>query len=175
MQDRNLTVSGVINAPFFMAGTTGQKLGEATPPQESVLKGTPLEGTVVEQLYKNVPSKNNGFELESDKGHYTFLSPKDITDRNVFDGKMFDIFIKYWGMGHVFVYYFVPATGMFCMREDGGSNGWEREDHYNKYSSDEYQPSSFPKYGDMEKNDQIKMNVQYTLKEMMSLIYPDWE
>jgi hypothetical protein len=160
--------TGVIDAPFFMPSLEGKTTEDDV--DYGVLKGTLLEGTIVEGLYRGVKSKENGFSFEVNKAPFTFLSSDEIVKRNVFGGKMCDIFITYAGMGWVYVFYYIPKTGMFAQRMDGGSNGYDRQDNYNRFKSDEFDPTSFPKFDGDLKTSKVEENVQYTLEQLLTLL-----
>ena len=69
---------------------------------------------------------------------FTFLSLKEIKERADNFSHFLDLGLSYIGMGHVKVLSVSKKDGLFFFRNDGGSNGYEREDNYNKYK--DYQP-----------------------------------
>ena len=163
--------TGVIDAPFFdpvLNGKTTEDLEDY-----HVLKDTPLEGTIVERLYLGVKDKSNGFTFEVNGRSFTFLSPDEIVKRDVFNGKMYDIFLTYGGMGWIHVYYYIPSTGQFGCRMDGGSSDWDRQANYEQFSSDSYDPSSFPKFKGDTDTAKIQSKVQYSLIELLKLLKND--
>lgn len=160
--------TGVIDAPFFIPVLDGKTTEDDV--NYGVLKGTPLEGTIVEILYRGVKDKNNGFTFEINGEPFSFLSPNEIIERDVFGGKMYDLFVIYEGMGYVNVFFYIPKTKMFAYRLDGGSNGYDREDNYNMFKSNEYDPASFPKFEGDPETDELEENIQYTLEQLLILL-----
>ena len=136
-----------------------------------VFDNTPLKNTIVEQLYLGIKDPSNGFTFEVNGMSISFLSPNEIMKRNVFNGKMYDVFIIYAGMGWVKAFYYVPLTNMFGFRMDGGSNGYDREENYKEYSSDEFNPSKFEVFdSSIHSKSQIKENIRYPLDELLKIL-----
>lgn len=175
-----ITKTGALHAAFFLApkadvtgsadATDAAAEGAAKSPDddvrtESPFAGTALEDTILEEFYfaSGVTSENNGFETNG----ITFFSPAEIAERDVFGGKFYDVGIQYRGMGYVLAFAFIPSTSKFFARMDGGSNDWDREINFKKYSANAYDPSKFPVHAG--KVDGIKEDVQYTVEQLKVL------
>lgn len=79
-----------------------------------------------------------GNDKEISVNQFTFLSLDEIIKRSENYEYILDIGVIYMGMGHIEVLSMSKKDGKFFFRMDGGSNGYEREDNYNKYKN--YQP-----------------------------------
>uniref|UniRef100_A0A6C0E3K8 Uncharacterized protein n=1 Tax=viral metagenome TaxID=1070528 RepID=A0A6C0E3K8_9ZZZZ len=121
----------------------------------------------------------NGFKL----GYWNFLSVSDIRQyENMYLYKMIDIATKYIGMGHYAVLSYIPETKNYCVRNDGGSNDYERQDNYEKYENNNYQPADFEIYTKTctlrllsyfcinINNDVFEENKQYDFNSMLILL-----
>lgn len=165
---KKILTTRVLDMPGFDPEITGQTTEDEK--DYGVLKDTPLANTIVEKLYLGIKNKDNGFTFEENGTEFTFLSPTEIMERNVFNGKMFDIFITYLGMGHAIVFYYIPKTGLFSFRQDGGSNDYDRADNYEHYNSESFDPSSFPTVdGDLETHEPDN-EFQYTIEQLLTLL-----
>jgi hypothetical protein len=80
-------------------------------------------------------------QITTDNG-WTLFSLKQIYQRYVDNinamesggGSLWiDIGLVYRGLGHVLTLRMDIRNGELFMQPDGGSNGWEREEYYNKY------------------------------------------
>ena len=80
-------------------------------------------------LFRIFSNKNAEIKIKN----MTILSPYQIIkDKNNYK-YILNIAIIYCGMGHISVLTMDKNTKKFFFRPDGGSNGYEREDYYNKY------------------------------------------
>lgn len=77
----------------------------------------------------------NNLNNEIYANNWTFFSVKTILDRyntckadNVYT---IDIALKYFGMGWIRIMFYDPILNTFNIRDDGGSNGFDREINYN--------------------------------------------
>ena len=132
-----------------------------------------MVGTSLRDIYRDLTDPDHGFVL----GEWSFLSAKEIAERSEsYKPKMLDIGVKYLGMGHVIVISYIPGTDRFFLRRDGGSNGWEREEYYNKYSDSKFVPSEIPVYARTQTNKELRepMSVQYSYRDLMHMIDPSW-
>ena len=73
----------------------------------------------------------------------TFLSLnriKEMSEKYRSHGQddFIDIIIKYAGMGHYVVYSWNKKHMKYVIRYDGGSNGYERDENYDKYIVNKY-------------------------------------
>ena len=74
-----------------------------------------------------------GENKEYQINEFTFFTLKEIQKRMNNYNHFFDIGLKYAGMGHIIVLSYHPQSKKFFFRHDGGSNGYEREEHRNFY------------------------------------------
>lgn len=82
----------------------------------------------IQQMYKIIGDPDKEVYI----GYWTIMSLNDVIDRfkNLKDKKqerVFDIALRYAGMGHVDILSCDLKTHKLFMRHDGGSNGWERQ------------------------------------------------
>ena len=85
--------------------------------------------TTLSMLFRIFSNKNAEIKIKN----MTILSPYQIIkDKNNYK-YILNIAIIYCGMGHISVLTMDKNTKKFFFRPDGGSNGYEREDYYNKY------------------------------------------
>lgn len=180
--------SAVIDAPFFTTQETNvdyMDVDENTEIKNNVLScvNSSLLGPELYDIYSIIKNPDHGFNI----GSMVFLSPKEIAERqNIFSPKMIDIGLMYMGMGYACVLSYVPKNGTFVVRLDGGSNGYDREDFYKTYKSDEYDPTQFPYNfkNDTSENDEtrpfvcdspFRKNTQYTYSELMEILNKSFE
>lgn len=83
-------------------------------------------------IYLTLGADNIEFNLDN----YIFFSLSDLEERyNTYvdagQTRICDLAHTYMGMGHVKVLSFDIASKMIYYRHDGGSNGWDRESHWN--------------------------------------------
>lgn len=68
--------------------------------------------------------------------NWTILSHDNIIDiynnHKAENINVIDIALLYLGMGHVQIIFYDPIQNLLFSRHDGGSNGWDREDCFNK-------------------------------------------
>ena len=115
-------------------------------------------------LYLAVRKPNTEFSLNN----YTFFSLNDLEKRyQIFcdsgQTRVCDLAHTYLGLGHIKVLSFDIASKQIYARHDGGSNGWDRDEHWkfsktldpSCYQEDLYQLDSFLK-GVID-DDKIKM------------------
>ena len=82
----------------------------------------------IQRMYKIIGDPDKEVYI----GYWTIMSLNDVIDRfkNLKDPKqerVFDIALRYAGMGHVDILSCDLKTHKLFMRHDGGSNGWERQ------------------------------------------------
>lgn len=135
-------------------------------------------GPSFKQLYKSISEFN-----ENNNNNIRILSLGKVKKgMNTYEGKMIDVGTCYLGMGHFIMISYVPATDNFIFRRDGGSNGLEAEDYYNKYSAKTYSPKNLPLLRDSKDVTRdslfvifpwlslIKFEAQYNYDEMANLV-----
>jgi hypothetical protein len=150
-------------------------------------------GPSIRDIYRGLQDPDHGFIVNK----WTFLSAIEIDTYMKGYGnsekiKMIDIAIYYCGMGHILVLAYIPNTDKFFFRFDGGSNVYDREEYYNKYHGDHFEPDRLPMYHnkmDLDKQklslkhnfmdqviDSTKLHVlvQYNYYDVMKNIDPDW-
>jgi len=120
------------------------------------------------KLYKDVSTE---FEI----GNWTFFSISDIekhqhdfTQELCVEPKMLDIAYLSLGMGHVVVLSYIPKTDNFCVRSDGGSNGYEREINEQNALSNTYIPANFPIY--MNEHIKFQPGFQYSYDQISKIL-----
>ncbi len=64
---------------------------------------------------------------------YTFFSLENIMSKSNNYNNFIDVALKYQGMGHVKVLAMCKNTSKFFIRDDGGSNSYERQNNFLKY------------------------------------------
>jgi hypothetical protein len=69
------------------------------------------------------------------KSGFTLLRLKEVHGRFDTYDNFTDVGLTYMGMGHVMVLSMDKKSNKFFFRHDGGSNGYERDDNYNKYKT----------------------------------------
>ena len=79
-----------------------------------------------------------GSDREIAINNFTFFCLDDIIKRSDNYSYILDIGLTYMGMGHVKMLSMYKKNGNFFFRMDGGANGYERENNYNKYKN--YKP-----------------------------------
>ena len=93
------------------------------------------------RMFRNLSSMT---EVIADK-QYTFFSLRQISellDRQ--DTVNFvDLCFAYKGMGHITLLTWSPSRKKLFIRNDGGANGYEREDNYNYYFKNYGKPKGF--------------------------------
>ena len=82
----------------------------------------------IQRMYKIIGDPDKEVYI----GYWTIMSLNDVIDRfkNLQEKKqerVFDIALRYAGMGHVDILSCDLKTHKLFMRHDGGSNGWERQ------------------------------------------------
>ena len=138
-------------------------------------------GPALHSVYRAVTNPKHGFTLGDDNrlGKFYFSPANNILEgEDVYGGKFIDIAWRYRGMGHVIVLAYIPKTNNFFFRNDGGSNDYDRADHFKTYSDSKFQPNKFKLYekhvysteeGRIE-YDLIHENLQYTYEDVMRAI-----
>lgn len=66
---------------------------------------------------------------------WNFLCLKEFFDRTQYYQNIYDIATYYHGMGYVLVLSYDKKSSSYFVRLDGGSNGYDREAHFNYYES----------------------------------------
>lgn len=145
---------------------------------DNILKDTTLDNTIVEKFYKDVHFCN---QHKTIAGLY-LMTRNEIEARiDSYKQKFIDIGYMYIGLGHVSALAYIPNTGNFFFRKDGGSNSLERAQHATEYENDNYQPSMFPIFSnvspksDEKRNVGLEYNTQYTFDCVMSILNPSFD
>ena len=126
---------GVTQKPFFTNNCINNFIENTTElDSQHILffNKFPFDKTI-KQIYLNV-----GNNREIDLNKFTFMALDEIIKRQNNYQNFIDLGIYYLGMGHVKVLSMSKQNGKFFFRNDGGSNGYERESNYNLYKN--YQP-----------------------------------
>lgn len=142
-------------------------------------------GPSIRDIYLGINSWDHGFIVND----WCFFSVKEIDSMmkkhsDQTNKKMIDIALTYCGMGHVIILSYIPNTDKFFFRQDGGANGYEREDNYDRYENENFKPSDLPAYNEnishmcknqktKEKN-KLQILVQYDYHDLMRIIDPQW-
>lgn len=82
------------------------------------------------KLYKII-----GYDKEYNYKNYTFMTLNEIIERKNNYNYFYDIALTYMGMGHILLISYYPTKKKFFFRRDGGSNGYDRQEYYNKYKN----------------------------------------
>jgi len=118
-------------------------------------------------------------------GLWNFFSPEIIHQyEKTYNYKMIDIASRYIGMGHYWVLSYIPSTKKYFIREDGGSNDYDRQTNYENYNDETYQPENFDIYNKncinkilnyfciyINNSDKITEYTQYDFDSMIALIH----
>lgn len=122
----------VITHPFFISETVNGKLYD-----ESIIKNIPQQ---YNDLYNVLPTplKILYTTIGANKeytNHFTFLTLKEINEKNTNYEQFYDIAIRYLGMGHTLVLSCYRNKDNYFIRRDGGSSYYDREYNYNRYKN----------------------------------------
>jgi hypothetical protein len=117
--------------PFFFSSPTEEKkyLETQNPILEKdkeIFNNLPKELRV---LYSRIGSNTE----YSHQSGLTFFKLDEIKRRSKSYTNFIDVAIAYAGMGWVHVLGYHKDSNKYFVRMDGGSNGYDREDNYNKY------------------------------------------
>ena len=93
---------------------------------------------------------------------------------------MYDIALKYHGLGWVVLISYHKTSGKFLFRMDGGSSGWDRQANYKKYENFNPINNEINNPINNQINNQIEKNASnysydtlYTFEQVMSIINSD--
>lgn len=137
LEDETETVK---NHPFFLNNKTHNLndlidinsdtifLNDIDPILENLITEFEIPITLA-MLFRIFSNKNAEIKIKN----MTILSPYQIIKDKDDYQHILNIGIIYCGMGHISVLTMDKNTKKFFFRPDGGSNGYEREDYYNKY------------------------------------------
>jgi hypothetical protein len=122
--------------PFFFSSTTEEKKYNETqnPILDSDRETFNYLPTELRVLYSRIGSNNEYMHTSG----FVFFKLDEIKRRSKNHSHFLDVAIAYAGMGWVHVLAYHKDSNKYFVRMDGGSNGYDREDNYNKYK--EYIP-----------------------------------
>lgn len=153
----------VLQDPFF-GSFRSEKNMQKSCVNYDLLKNTEYENTPLRELLQYAPDKDTEMTINE----WNIMSINEIMKHA--NKKFIDFAVQYVSMGHIIVLFYIVDTGNFAMRYDGGSNGYEREDYYITYNSDNYQPKTFCICSD-EKITKLSADIQYTYKQLCSYLF----
>jgi len=133
--DENGKHQSLVDNPLFK-NKTNYNIGELpTSAEQSALISSFCTKHNIPQELKYVYElvAHTGGELSI--GSWQFLSIQKSDEMSNGKLHMLDIAIQYAGMGHIEVLTMDKDTKEFFVRADGGSNGFEREDYFEKYKT----------------------------------------
>lgn len=110
-----------------------------------------------------------GYDKEYQYKYYTFLSLNEIIKRKNNYTHIYDIALKYMGLGHVLVISYHLESERFIFRMDGGSNGWDREANYQRYKNFNL-TNQDQNYSDEENPTEYIIDKLYTFGQMLNII-----
>lgn len=152
----------VINHPFFQsAAATGNKIEQDNIYEISENDKIILHPEIL-KLYEKI-----GYDKEYLFKNFTFMTLREILNRKDNYAHIYDIAVKYLGLGHILLISYHSDSQKFIFRRDGGSNGWDREHNYNLYKNyniDKTQTCS----EDNPRN--YSFNILYTFEQVMSIL-----
>jgi len=74
-------------------------------------------------------------------GEFNIMSLSEFeANENIYDGKIVIIGTLYIGMGHFIALCYIPKTDNFVFCNEGGSNGYDRDEKYRYIMSDTFTP-----------------------------------
>ena len=85
----------------------------------------------------------------------------------------YDIALTYIGMGHILLISYYPTKNNFFFRRDGGSNGYDREEYYNKYKNFIIEENENEEYKNIEENENpttYLIDKLYTFEQIVSIL-----
>ena len=135
-----LGVSGHISVdcPFMRTNPTNEKRIDHSLNDKLEQLARLLPESLVE-LYRHIGSSSQEIYIK----YWTLFSIDSILERHAIikkdDIEISDLGMRYCGMGHCKIAFYDPETKYIYYRADGGSNGWDRIDNYEKlknYKSD---------------------------------------
>jgi hypothetical protein len=119
--------TNIFDSPFFPAtGSEDFETLKCSPEELATIPIIKTFPTELETMYYYVGDK------EVSLHDFTFLRPSEIEKNYKRYSYFYDVALKYQGMGHLQVIS-VTKDNKYFLRNDGGSNGYERADNYEKY------------------------------------------
>ena len=151
----------VTNDPFFNSlAKNGISINDLNNEYEIKDEDKKILHPEILKLYERI-----GYYKEYQFKYYTFMTLNEILKRKVNYENLYDIALRYHGMGHILLISYHPKSERFFFRMDGGSNGYDREYNYNKYKN--YDINTINK----EKNPtRYNYDTLYTFEEIISII-----
>ena len=151
----------VTNDPFFNSlAKNGISINDLTNEYEIKNKDKKILHPEILKLYERI-GYNNEYQFK----YYTFMTLNEIIERKNNYENFIDIALKYQGLGHILLISYHIKSNKFFFRMDGGSNGYDRENNYNKYKkfntnshNNEKNPTSY------------NYDILYTYNEMINII-----
>lgn len=78
-------------------------------------------------------------------GDFCILTSTEFAENEkIYKGKVILIGTLYIGMGHFIALCYVPTTDNFVFCNEGGSNGYDRDEKYKYIIADSYAPQLYP-------------------------------
>ena len=153
----------VTSHPFFISNASiGQTIVELHDNHEILKKDKDMLHPEIFALYEKI-----GYEKEYLFKMFTFMTLREIINRKDNYEHIYDIAVKYLGLGHILLISYHPVSQKFIFRRDGGSNGWDREYNYNLYKNYNIDSNMICKE---ENPDNYKFDTLYTFEQLMSIL-----
>ncbi len=114
-----------------------------------------------------------GYDKEYNYKNYTFMTLNEIIERKNNYTNFYDIALTYIGMGHILLISYYPTKNNFFFRRDGGSNGYDREEYYNKYKNFIIEENENEEYKNIEENENpttYLIDKLYTFEQIVSIL-----
>ena len=133
-----LVENSLTDNPFFFSSVVEEKkyIDTQNPILDSDRETFNSLPTDLRVLYSRIGSNQEYMHTSG----FVFLTLKEIKRRSKSHTHFLDVAVAYAGMGWVHVLAYHKDSNKYFVRMDGGSNGYDREDNYNKYK--EYVPET---------------------------------
>ena len=137
MGEKSTEGADVTQAPFFAKtpeeGKEREELGYKMTAVNKLLEDNPSIPHPLQCLYKVIGDPEREYYF----GNWSFFSLNKLIERKKIceennQNRMIDFALVYGGMGHVVVCSIDPQDAKIFYRHDGGSNGWERAERWEK-------------------------------------------
>lgn len=157
----NIDNNTITNHPFFYSSANdGISINNLDNIYEIEDQDKNILHNEILKLYQKI-----GYNKEYQFKYYTFMTLNEIIERKNNYENFIDIALKYLGLGHILLISYHIKSNKFFFRMDGGSNGYDRENNYNKYKKFDTNNHN------NEKNPTIyNYDILYTFNEMINII-----